>query len=120
MKSRNYSSIPGNTFSPMIGTLANSADPDQMPQNAASDQGLHHLLTGVSIRNKNEKVRQTPLTGNGLTQLIRMAESTKHIWVQGKCVAEKKGTARVNANYNYCENPKISGTQKIFCNYPKI
>ena len=23
------------------GTLANSADPDQMPQNAASDQDLH-------------------------------------------------------------------------------
>ena len=27
------------------GTLANSADPDQTPQNAASDQGLHCLLT---------------------------------------------------------------------------
>ena len=26
------------------GTLANSADPDQTPQNAASDQGLHCLL----------------------------------------------------------------------------
>ena len=25
------------------GTLANSGDPDQMPQNAASDQGLHCL-----------------------------------------------------------------------------
>ena len=25
------------------GTLANSADPDQTPQNAASDQGLHRL-----------------------------------------------------------------------------
>ena len=24
-------------------TLANSAAPDQMPQNAASDQGLHYL-----------------------------------------------------------------------------
>ena len=27
-----------------IRTLANSADPDQTPQNAASDQGLHCLL----------------------------------------------------------------------------
>ena len=27
-----------------LGTLANSADPDQMPQNTASDQGLHSLL----------------------------------------------------------------------------
>ena len=26
------------------GTLANSEDPDQMPQNAASDQGPHCLL----------------------------------------------------------------------------
>ena len=27
-----------------FGTFANSADPDQTPQNAASDQGLHCLL----------------------------------------------------------------------------
>ena len=26
------------------GTLASSADPDQTPQNAASDQGLHFLF----------------------------------------------------------------------------
>ena len=29
--------------SPVKGSLANSADQDQMPQNAASDQALHHL-----------------------------------------------------------------------------
>ena len=28
---------------PPKGTLANSADPDQTPQNAASDPGLHCL-----------------------------------------------------------------------------
>ena len=28
---------------PLKGYLASSADPDQMPQNAASDQGLHCL-----------------------------------------------------------------------------
>ena len=33
-------------------TQANSADPDQTPQNATSDQGLHCLLTGISIRNR--------------------------------------------------------------------
>ena len=27
----------------IIGTLANSVDPDQTPQSAASDQGLHCL-----------------------------------------------------------------------------
>ena len=28
---------------------ANSADPDQTPQNVASDQGLHRLLSACSI-----------------------------------------------------------------------
>ena len=28
-----------------LWTLANRADPDQTPQNAASDQGLHCMLT---------------------------------------------------------------------------
>ena len=36
------------------GTYANSADPNQMPQNVVSDQGLHSLLTGISIKNKIE------------------------------------------------------------------
>ena len=34
------------------GTYANTADPDQTLQNAASDQGLHCLLAGISIQNK--------------------------------------------------------------------
>ena len=34
-------------------------DPDQMPQNAASGQGLHCLHTDISI--KNEKILQTCL-----------------------------------------------------------
>ena len=32
------------------GTLANSADPDQMLQNAASDQGLHCLLKFLRVK----------------------------------------------------------------------
>ena len=32
--------------------LANSADPNQTPHNVASDQGLHCLLTGFSIKNR--------------------------------------------------------------------
>ena len=32
------------------GTLANSADPDQTPQNAASDQVLHYLLKLQEIK----------------------------------------------------------------------
>ena len=43
--------------------LANGADPDQTPQNAASDKGLHCLLTGISIQNrtKMKKIHLTPL-----------------------------------------------------------
>ena len=32
------------------GCVANSVDPDQMPHFAASDQGLHCLLTGLSVQ----------------------------------------------------------------------
>ena len=34
-----------------LETCANSADPVQMPQNVASDQGLHHFLTGIAMQN---------------------------------------------------------------------
>ena len=34
---------------PFYGTQANSADPDQTPQNVATDQGTHRLLTACSI-----------------------------------------------------------------------
>ena len=32
------------------GTLANNADPDQMLQNVASDQGLHCLLRSQKVK----------------------------------------------------------------------
>ena len=32
--------------------IGNSADPDQMPHDVASDHGLHCLLTGFSIKNR--------------------------------------------------------------------
>ena len=35
---------------PFCGTCGNSADQDQTPQNAVSDQGLHCLLTVCSIK----------------------------------------------------------------------
>ena len=44
------SSISLVCLSPFCGTKANSADPDQTPQNAASDQGPHCLLTDVQFR----------------------------------------------------------------------
>ena len=34
---------------PKRGTYASSVDPDQMPHNAASDQGLHCLLKAIFV-----------------------------------------------------------------------
>ena len=45
----------------MLTMDANSADPVQKQQNTASDQGLHCLLTGISVQNKNENSHQKPL-----------------------------------------------------------
>ena len=41
----------------MKGSPANSADPDQTPHNVASDQGLHCLPTGFSIRNRIKEAK---------------------------------------------------------------
>ena len=43
---------PLQTRDPKWGTLANGADPDQMPHNVASDQALQCLLRGFSIKNR--------------------------------------------------------------------
>ena len=40
-------------FDPLNEQLANTADPDQMPQNAASDQGFHCLQIVQSFYFKN-------------------------------------------------------------------
>ena len=54
--------------------LTNSVDPDQMPQNATSDQGLHCLHSGITIKSTPD----TPKVGNGLVQFARVEESTRH------------------------------------------
>ena len=50
--------------------------------NAASDQGLHCLLTGISIQNriKMKKYTRHPKIRNGLVQLIRMEKPIRQIW----------------------------------------
>ena len=69
---------------PILGDLG-SVDPDQTPQNAASDQGLHCLHTGISIKNK---IRMQKYTRHALkVQSIWMAESIRHI-----CVLQWKTT----------------------------
>ena len=53
---------------------SNRADPNQTPYNVASDQGLHSLLTGFSIKNniKAKNRPDTPKMKNGLVQNIRV------------------------------------------------
>ena len=44
--------LPINTWKPIKGSYANSADPAQMPNNVASDQDLHYFLTGFPMKNR--------------------------------------------------------------------
>ena len=46
------------TGKPVKGSQANSADPDQMPHNVASDQGLYCLLTEFSIKYRIKLTKQ--------------------------------------------------------------
>ena len=62
--------------------LANNADPDQMPHDVVSDQGLNCLLTKFSIKieQKRQNRSDTPKMTNGLLQHITVGESTSIQW----------------------------------------
>ena len=50
LKPQNYRFLThGSRGNPKRCTKANSGDPDQTPHNAASDQGLHCLLTAIFL-----------------------------------------------------------------------
>ena len=70
--------------SSLLKALANSVDPDDMPHDAASHQGLGCLLKGNSVRKflsiEIHKL-DIPDFGNKLIQFRRMGESTRHKWV---------------------------------------
>ena len=54
-----------------LGSYANSADPDQTPQNAASDQNLYYFLLNLNT-NKNTTKNTTNIE---LVHLIREINS---------------------------------------------
>ena len=56
----------------------NSIDPGQTPQNAMSEQGIHCLLTGISMRYTKRRKNPTekPKTTNKFVQMNRLDEST--------------------------------------------
>ena len=60
-------------------TYAYSADPLQTPQNAASDQGLHCLFSGISLQNtvKIKTSNPPPKSRYGLIYMARMDRSTR-------------------------------------------
>ena len=74
-------------------------------QNETSDQGLHYLLTRISIRNRIKMKKITPDTpkiGNGLSQLIRMDGFTRQMW----------------ANKQYLPDPPLSRTHNCLNGAP--
>ena len=64
------------------GHLADSVDPDQMPQNVASDQGLHsvHEMQEFDRNMVSMKINQT--YGSGLVQRLKIEGSTWHKYVK--------------------------------------
>ena len=74
---------PINAYCFPKGTLANSADPDQMPRNAACDQSLHCLLknTRISVKKVN-KINQISLKWLMDVRFARAEESTGCVWVK--------------------------------------
>ena len=62
----------------VLGYNANSADPVQTPSNAAFDQGLHCLLTEISMEStgKGKHPPEAPKTKIELIQMIRMDKPT--------------------------------------------
>ena len=64
--------------------IDNSVDPDQTPQVAASDQGLHylHLNAGISMKHNNNNTNQTHLLLEKDMYRVMVAESTRLKWVK--------------------------------------
>ena len=97
-----------------------------MPQNTASDQVLHCLLTGVSfkiqIKWKIPSSNPNIIIGNGLVQLIRMGKYIWHNWIKTNGIFHKVWYSQVSIlrgdpasqvviSNKYC----ISFTEDRFC-----
>ena len=99
-------------------------EPDQTPQNVASDQGLHCLLTecSIKIRKKMKNTTQQALTRNGLVQLIRMGKSIWFKWVKQdkENYVDSSSVTTVPITFNniaYKQTLDYMITQSITCKY---
>ena len=104
---------------PILGSYANSADPVQMPQNAASELGLHCLLTGISMQKHSKRKdiqHQNPKIRNGQIQIKRMDKSIGQNRVKDTDYGSLPKTLntlnirtpKIIAKYNFKMFPKIS------------
>ena len=65
---------------PLTGHCKSSAGPDQTPQNATSDQGVHCWHLGQKSTDKN--LPGSPYNGNEPVQIANVEESTRYKWVK--------------------------------------
>ena len=88
----------------------NEGSGDPCSLNAASYQGQHFLLTGISIGNEKNgtSTPDTPKFGNGLVQLIRMEKSTGQIWVNHSPVTTYLYRASVRVNYDQALESEVA------------
>ena len=70
------------TFSdqiPLLGYYANSADPVQTPQKAASEQGQHCFLTGISVQNAIKNREKNRLFPSAFMPYLFLVQDSKFL-----------------------------------------
>ena len=97
--------------------------PDQTPQNAASDQGLHHYLHEIQKFLSNTvraKTNHTPLIGNRLVQRVKVKDPIGYKWVNlgfafhlrhSSPVVELGGTLLTEKCLRLSQNQALHNTQ---------
>ena len=87
------------TFNPYMEHSANSAEPDQTPHSAASDQALHYLLREASIRIwiKMKNTTQQPFklkvkSYGHLFLFLSFAKSSHPLWMRCAVMAQNSAT----------------------------
>ena len=68
---------------PILEQYANIANPDQMPEKAASEKCLKCMQTEISVQKHSPETRKTR---NGLIQMIGIDKSTVNKSIANDCV----------------------------------
>ena len=114
-----------------VQTQISCTDSDQLPHSAASDQGQHCLLTGISIKNK---IKMKMYTRHPKNEKMKNGLAAYQLWKEDKSAIYNLLIFYLQVEiyvlfrdiylwpYNTlgCEYPKHSDTQQNRCNNPKI